>query len=112
MGRGCSKTDAIRAKTPSRDFSTPLSSLNHRLRINGVLGSLTSGLWGLRPPGASRCCARASLRTPSRPHPPHDGASPGLYPPDSETLGDATRRNVSVYPYIRIGVKGVPGADS
>src|SRR5258708_1236312 len=25
------------------------------------------------PPGASRCCARASLRTPSRPHPPHDG---------------------------------------
>src|SRR2546423_9477334 len=22
------------------------------------------------PPGASRCCARASLRTPSRPHPP------------------------------------------
>ncbi len=35
-----------------------------------------SGLWGLRPPGASRCCARASLRTPSRPHPPLDGASP------------------------------------
>src|SRR5437879_3774526 len=30
----------------------------------------SSGLWGLRPPGASRCSARASLRTPSRPHPP------------------------------------------
>src|SRR5438270_74671 len=44
-----------------------------------------SGLWGLRPPGASRCSARASLptprgeprfgvdRTPSRPYPPLDG---------------------------------------
>src|SRR6266849_6319387 len=27
-----------------------------------------------RPPGASRCFARASLRTPSRPHPPHEDA--------------------------------------
>jgi len=27
-----------------------------------------------RPPGASRCSARASLRTPSRPHPPHEDA--------------------------------------
>src|SRR5260221_13052047 len=34
-----------------------------------------SGLWGpAAPPGASRCCARASLRTPSRPPPPLDGA--------------------------------------
>src|SRR5437016_5011027 len=27
-----------------------------------------------RPPGASRCSARASLRTPSRPHPPLENA--------------------------------------
>src|SRR5260370_40590773 len=35
------------------------------------------------PPGASRCCARASLRTPSRPHPPLEDALrawPGLAP--------------------------------
>src|SRR5437899_2053414 len=34
-----------------------------------VSARYAAGLWGLRPPGASRCCARASLRTPSRPHP-------------------------------------------
>src|SRR3981081_4416060 len=39
------------------------------------------------PPGASRCSARASLRTPSRPHPPHDGASPAPYIPGSEAIG-------------------------
>src|SRR5216684_1070754 len=48
------------------------------------------------PPGASRCSARASLRTPSRPPPPHDGASPAPYIPGSEA----------------IGLKGVPTADS
>src|SRR5712691_5227052 len=40
-----------------------------------------------RPPGASRCCARTSLRAPSRPHPPHDGASPAPYIPGSEAIG-------------------------
>src|SRR5438067_12074536 len=35
IGRGCSKTLAMRAKTPWRDFSTLLSSLNQRLRITG-----------------------------------------------------------------------------
>ena len=29
-----------------------------------------------RPPGASRCSARASLRTPSRPHPPRTCCPP------------------------------------
>src|SRR6266851_10026881 len=55
-----------------------------------------------RPPGASRCSARASLRTPSRPHPPHDGASPATYIPGFEAMGlkavptaDSTSRGVA-----------------
>src|SRR5438094_3856087 len=44
-----------------------------------VPARFSSGLWGLRPPGASRCCARASLRTPSRPHPRLIGSDECLY---------------------------------
>src|SRR6266567_8707748 len=63
-----------------------------------VSARFASGLWGLRPPGASRCCARTSLptprgeprfgvdRAPSRPHPPHEGASPASYIPPSGAI--------------------------
>src|SRR5260370_12916547 len=89
--------------SPSTTISLLISGLNNTasylIRVRGsaarqyvvrVRGSAA------RPPGASRCSARASLRTPSRPHPPHDGASPGLYFPDSDA----------------INMKGVPTADS
>src|SRR6266571_8955871 len=51
------------------------------LALSGLGGALGA------PPGASRCCARASLRTPSRPHPPLDGASPAPNIPGSEAIG-------------------------
>ena len=79
----------------------PLSGLGGALRarpLSGLGGALRA------PPGASRCSARASLPTPrgeprfgvdctpSRPHPPHEGASPALYLPTFRyARGEASR---------------------
>src|SRR5204863_3123381 len=77
-----------------------------------------SGLWGLRPPGASRCSARTSLRAPSRPHPRLMGLRQlrtchlpnRSHLPHSEVVVDgATSWRFGVR---RFGASGVPPADS
>src|SRR5436309_3612976 len=102
---------ALVAPMPADDRSyrhrPTLPSRRLLIRVMGACG----------PPGASRCSARASLRTPSRPLPPRDGASPAVNLADSETIGvnscpsaDSTSRGVAagriaVYPEARLAAR-------
>src|SRR5260370_37144579 len=53
-----------------RSWPSVIAALNH----DSLSRSLLRVMGACGPPGASRCSARASLRTPSRPHPPHEDA--------------------------------------
>jgi len=71
-----------------------------------------------RPPGASRCSARASLRAPSRPHPPLDGASPDAHFSSSDPIcpprfrRGGRRVEARRFGISRISVSDVPTAES
>src|SRR5258708_2705081 len=77
--RNCRKPGSPFGARTQHRTGTESKSPDPEVRLaarSGLRASALSGLWGLRPPGASRCCARASLRTPSRPHPPRPVCPP------------------------------------
>src|SRR5437867_80037 len=106
MGRGCSKTLARRANTPSRDFSAPLSSLNQRLRIMAGVGGLGVGRLGGWALGSalglrvSGMCRMANTR-----HPGPDIAIRDSVRFDREDLRDS----VGVHAHTVQGVGAVHG---
>src|SRR5260370_36664426 len=81
--------------------------ISRRFTIYGLGGALRasalSGLGGaLRAPlGPVAAALASSLRAPSRPHPPPDGASPGLGIPGSEVIVGAPRPAFRRQPWRR-----------
>src|SRR5579864_2742803 len=92
MGRACSNTDAMRAKMPSRDFSTDLSSLKNRLRITiSIPGGCANGV-----------CYRSGF------HRKHVGNARGIHADTVHGVGLVHRRSIvsdddELYPSGELG---------